>query len=108
MKPEHERIVRAFKESITERFGGRVEKVIVFGSAARGEMGEESDIDVLVVVDRIDEKIESKIGDMAFEAGAEDRVLITPIVIGKGTYEDMLRERYPFIMNVEREGVAIA
>ena len=33
------------------RFGARLRRLIVFGSAARGNPGDDSDIDVLVVVD---------------------------------------------------------
>jgi predicted nucleotidyltransferase len=41
------RDIRKFKESIRKKFG--VEKVIVFGSAARGDMDENSDIDIILV-----------------------------------------------------------
>lgn len=34
-----------------KRYGKKIKKIILFGSAARGELKEGSDIDVLIVVD---------------------------------------------------------
>jgi len=44
--------LRHFKESNRERY--RIEKIGVFGSSARGEMNTESDIDVVVVLEKQD------------------------------------------------------
>jgi predicted nucleotidyltransferase len=41
-----------FAQELKSRSGGRIEDVIIFGSAARGKLSEESDVDVLVVVKR--------------------------------------------------------
>jgi predicted nucleotidyltransferase len=49
-KKDREKIVREikeFKQKIKKKF--YVDEIIIFGSAARGEMGEHSDIDLIVV-----------------------------------------------------------
>ncbi len=43
----------AVGKRVREAFGGRVEEVVIFGSRARGDWREESDLDVLVVLDRV-------------------------------------------------------
>ena len=43
-------LLRAHKPELTERFG--VVELSLFGSAARGELGPESDVDILVRFDR--------------------------------------------------------
>ena len=40
-----------FVKTLKERYKGRIKKIILFGSYARGDYGEESDIDILIVVD---------------------------------------------------------
>src|SRR5947209_8733199 len=44
-------VLRLFKKEVEQRFEGRLSKLILFGSAARGRMSEESDVDLLLVVD---------------------------------------------------------
>ena len=46
-----------FKQSLRERYGERFAKLILFGSYARGDFHEESDIDFLVVLN--DEKVQN-------------------------------------------------
>ncbi|MEE8168379.1 MAG: nucleotidyltransferase domain-containing protein [Candidatus Hydrothermarchaeales archaeon] len=108
MEPGYQKAFRTFKKNIEKRFKEQVKKVVLFGSAARGEMTRESDIDVLIVLDKVDDKIEKEISNIAFDAGESIRVIIVPIILSNKSYEDMLNEKYPFIMNIEREGLAIA
>ena len=44
--------LRRFKESNQQRY--RIEKIGIFGSSARGDMNSESDIDVVVVLEKQD------------------------------------------------------
>ena len=44
-------IMRRYCELLYDRFGGRLRSVVLFGSVARGSWDENSDIDVIVVVD---------------------------------------------------------
>ena len=46
---EKREAVEYFVKLLKERFGGRIKKVILFGSVARGDAEEDSDIDVLVI-----------------------------------------------------------
>ena len=51
MKDEKiERVLTDLKQRLTALYGERLEQVVLFGSQARGEAGEDSDIDVLVVL----------------------------------------------------------
>jgi predicted nucleotidyltransferase len=100
-------ILRELSLEIIENLQGRIEKIILFGSAARGTISEESDIDILVVVDEKDDEIVKRIEDFAFGAMQRLGILVSPTIIGHGAYADMKRERYPMIMNVEREGISL-
>lgn len=42
-----------FTSGLSERFGARVSELCLFGSRARGEGHEESDLDVLVAIDEL-------------------------------------------------------
>jgi uncharacterized protein len=47
-------ILRKLKENLGRLYGERLKGVYLFGSYARGEADEESDVDVLIVLDRVD------------------------------------------------------
>jgi predicted nucleotidyltransferase len=47
-------LARAVTEDLRGLYGDRLERVLVFGSSARGDADEESDLDLLVVLDDMD------------------------------------------------------
>ena len=52
------------QSGLTELFGSRLEKVLLYGSYARGEQDEESDIDVMAPVDLPREQLETNRHDL--------------------------------------------
>src|SRR4051812_41664949 len=48
--PPERRVVNALAGELKSHFGGRLERVAVFGSRARGDVTLDSDIDVLIVL----------------------------------------------------------
>ena len=46
-----QQLVRQIKEYLLKQYGKKIKQVILYGSHVRGEATEDSDIDVLVVVD---------------------------------------------------------
>ena len=83
--------------------------VILFGSYARGEANDESDIDVMILVDSSRQTIAARhwqIGEAAAEVLLSHGVVVSPIVENRAYYHanaDLL----PFFKNVRREGVLI-
>jgi len=47
-EPSTDPVLRQFREALRQRYGARVERVVLFGSRARGDHGPESDYDVAV------------------------------------------------------------
>jgi len=76
-KKEIEKIrekVEKFKKSITKKFF--VERIIIFGSAARGEMKKDSDIDIIVVSKKYGRKDVFKITPKLYGEWHEKQKLI--------------------------------
>ena len=93
----------AFIKKVKERYGEKVERIILFGSYARGEAGEESDIDVLVVGDvSIDELI-----DISYPLLLKYGVYVSPYVMTKEHFSFLEKEGYGFVKNVKKEGRVI-
>jgi predicted nucleotidyltransferase len=85
-----------------------LDKLILFGSRARGDAGQYSDIDVVVVLkDDADEQDFDYVSDCAWEAGFEYGIVIVPVVFTKNEWENG-PERYSLLAQaVEKEGVPI-
>lgn len=101
-------ILQEFKERLKEVYKDNLKGVILFGSAARDELTEESDIDVLVVLGNIASYEEefSKVFSIQREVERkyEDEVIICSILTTQEDYDTRLD---PLYLNVRKEGVAL-
>jgi predicted nucleotidyltransferase len=81
-------------------------QVILFGSEARGDARPDSDIDLLIIVDRdnITEKERQDIVNPLFDIEYETGILINPIVVLKKQWGKMVT---PFYENVMKEGILL-
>jgi predicted nucleotidyltransferase len=99
------KIVENFKSLVSQKV--KVHEARVFGSRARGSATEESDLDVLVVVDYLDHSIEKYISDCAWEAGFPEDIIIMPIAISLDSLKNSPIRESVFIKNVYRESVSV-
>jgi predicted nucleotidyltransferase len=102
------------KENLIKRIKDTIHKtdpkasLILFGSYARGDFHEQSDLDLLVLIDkeeinREDQKrIKYPLYDIEFETG----MIISPIVFSKKDWENKHRKT-PFYENVSKEGLVL-
>jgi len=97
---ESERKARALSEflrRVEARFEDSMEEIILFGSYARGDHDEESDIDLLIVGDVDFDELMEVVTDILLEYGE----LISPIVLKP---EEFRKRRDSFIKTVLSEG----
>jgi predicted nucleotidyltransferase len=89
-----------FVKKLKNQLGGKVVKIILFGSYARGEAGPESDIDLLVVGDvSLDDVM-----DISYPLLLEYGVYVSPKVMTINHYNFLDQGGYGFLKNVKREG----
>lgn len=79
----------------------------LFGSKVRGESDEESDIDIVVVIEDVNWAIEKDIYEICFYIGLKYDVLISPIIYSMREVNDTLTQATPFFKAVEKEGILI-
>jgi len=95
-------ILQRIKDSVTGIEPGAT--VILYGSYARGDYHAESDIDILILVDKekISHKDEDRITFPLYDIEFETGTLISPHVYTKKAWAD--HRITPFYENVNREG----
>ncbi|MDR7415275.1 MAG: nucleotidyltransferase domain-containing protein [Armatimonadota bacterium] len=99
-------IVRRVKDFLAGRYGSGIKAVILYGSYALGTATEDSDVDLLVVVeDSLDPwQVRRSLDALLFDILLETGELISVVVVPEGYYEAYAS---PFLANVRREGVHI-
>jgi len=103
---ETREIIKEFSQRIRSLYGARLKRVILYGSFARGEGTDASDIDLAVVlggevnpVNEIDRMI-----DIVTDLNLEHNVLISIYPVSESDYISI---NSPLLMNLRREGIAV-
>ena len=94
-----------FVARLRARYADEVMLVVLFGSKVRGDFDEESDVDVLVVVQNGDWRFRDEVALTAFEPMLEHDIVITPLVIDLEHYQWLRRYQAPLYRNIRSEGV---
>jgi predicted nucleotidyltransferase len=105
INPAVARLLQDFRGRLQEHFGTRLQALILFGSHARGDAGPDSDVDVAVVLDRIDRHAE-RVWPMEL-AGSFEGPLLMPIVLSRGELEQLRAREDILAENLDREGIAL-
>ena len=79
----------------------------VFGSRARGDAREGSDLDVFLAVDHIDVELREKISELAWEVGFENDVVVSTFVVTAEQLEHGPMGVSPIVRRIEQEGVRL-
>jgi len=87
---------------LRDRFGAR--EVILYGSAARGQLDAESDIDLLVVLPELDWEIQKEIIAVCFEAELQCGRIISALCYTMDELEHSPLRSSPLVLTARREG----
>jgi predicted nucleotidyltransferase len=79
----------------------------VFGSRARGEADEYSDMDVFIEVDQLDRGLKERIMDISWEVGFENFMVIAPLIFSRDELENSPLRSSPIVKAITAEGVAV-
>lgn len=103
-------IIDMFSKNVEELFGNKLSRIILYGSYARGDYRENSDVDIMILVRISDEeeirKCENQLYDMVFDIQMETGTDISPMVQNEEHFEYWV-DTLPFYTNVRDEGIII-
>lgn len=105
MKPKDYEIAKKLKERLSE-----VVNLIdfrVFGSRARGDADDLSDMDVFIEVDSLNDRLKATIRDIVWEVGFENSLFISPLIFTRYELEDSPLRVSPIVKNIYEDGVRV-
>ena len=102
-------ISKAMIDCYKVAYGDDIVEIILYGSYARGDYTEESDIDIAAVVHGSREELQRKlksVWDVSAELGLENDIIVSPTVI---PYEEFMKykQTLPYYRNIAEEGKKI-
>lgn len=101
--------IESFSKQLKKVLGNKLSQIILYGSYARGDYRENSDVDIMILVTLSDKEIkyiENDIYDLAFDIELETGISISPIIKNEENYAYWI-DTLPFYINVKNEGVVI-
>lgn len=108
-KNQLDQIARQITKSYRSAYGDSIVAIYLYGSYAREEYDEESDIDITAIVrgNRLDLQDKLKqVWNVSADIGLENDVIVSPSVIPYDEYEEY-KQTLPYYMNIQKEGIQI-
>jgi predicted nucleotidyltransferase len=98
--------VKELVDELKKLYGDNLSRVILYGSKARGDATEDSDIDILVVLKNIQNfsSERKKVKEISWRLSYKYELLLTVIIRSEQEY---MQKDTPLLMNIEKEGVAL-
>jgi predicted nucleotidyltransferase len=97
-------LISELKAGLVRLYGDRLKGVYLYGSYARGDQDRESDIDILIVLDPLDQygkevdRTSRLVSDLSLEYGLS----ISRVFVSEG---DWLKQQTPFLVNAREEAI---
>ena len=106
LKGNEKKALLELKKRLPERFPDA--EIILYGSKARGDFNEESDIDVLIILKgRVDDSLREKIFSMSFKIELKYDVIFGILVESEDFWNSPLAKAMPIHWSIDREGILV-
>jgi predicted nucleotidyltransferase len=107
LPPRVQEALCAFRSKLDATLLGRVVQLSLFGSYSRGDWGAESDVDVLVVLDRAAGRDRRQVFDLAEDVFFDTLVHVSPLVLSAEELAMLRAREYRLAHEIDRDGIPL-
>lgn len=109
MKKKDKALMLDFKGRLPKETEEHLKRLIVFGSRARGDATEDSDLDAVALVDERTFEIEKKLDDIVYQVMWDHnfKPIISLKIFAESQFNDALKNGFSFYRYIEKEGVSL-
>lgn len=95
------------KESLKLSLGDSLIKMVLFGSRARGDYDEDSDIDIAIIVRSISKELKNKIFNQVAEIELKYLRSISSIIFSETEFNRLKERERRVALDIESEGILL-
>lgn len=102
-------LITQYLSEVQKIYGTHLKRVILYGSYARGDYTEDSDVDIMLLVDLAPEEMDSysdALSELGYEYNVDHDIWMMPVVKNFQHFKQWVAS-YPFYSNVQKEGVVL-
>lgn len=92
---------------LSAKYPGRILSTVLFGSVARGDFTSDSDIDVLVVTDKLGPDFKWDLWSVGSEVSLEFDVIFNLHLYPRALWDSLRAKKKTIWRNVERDGIEL-
>lgn len=107
LSPNEKEAITEFVKILRQQFGPMIKEIILFGSKVRGDGKKYSDIDILIVLNKLSWEIKKTISRLAAQENIKHNVLISTVRYDADTWENPVIKLSPFGRTVREEGIRL-
>ena len=100
-------VLSALKSRMLQRYGNRIERLVLYGSRARGDYDAESDIDVAIIVKDLDRETKLDILDVVADLELKHLMPLSTLVLSSESYHDLLHRERRIALDIQSEGIPL-
>ena len=104
---DEKKAVAEIRERVNGLVGSRLKALYVFGSKARGDYDAESDVDLAILVDDLDNPMKRRIIDIVVEVETLYIVVISSLVLSWKEFSHLLERERRLALDIQKEGIPI-
>ena len=95
------------KQRVQSLVGRRLREIVLFGSKARGDFDPESDLDIAILVDGLDQETKRRIIDMVADVEVKFLVVVSSLVLSWDDFQSLRARERRIALDIENEGVPL-
>ncbi len=112
LREEKFKLAKKFADQVVKKYGSVIKSIVVFGSVARGDMTEKSDLDIIVVYDDVLSRMSSDVKekfdeDLTLTAKKLDKDMSIQPAWSLSEFWEMARIGHPLLITIVRDGWAV-
>ncbi len=109
MEKPMQQMIDNYISALQKIYGSHLKQIILYGSYARGDYTEQSDVDIMILVDLPETQLEigaDALSELGFHYNIVYDIWVMPIVKNINHFR-YWKQAYPFYANVMKEGVVL-